>query len=99
MTDTSNVMSTQDTLLAFSEWLDGENICHAKEHDDLTPGDDVTHDDLARQFIEHWESNPQRATLAGRFSAQIGAALRKMAESVAKAIEDLPDHQAPVERS
>jgi len=91
MTDTSNVMSTQDTLLAFSEWLDTERICHVKDHDDLSPGADVTHEDLARQFIEHWESVPERATLAGRLGAQVGEALRGFVNQIAEALEEQGD--------
>ena len=53
-------MDLKDTLLAFSEWLDTEGIVVYHE------GDERTHDDLAREFIEHWESDPHRATLAGR---------------------------------
>lgn len=53
-------MTTQDTLMAFSEWLDGEGIAVCKTSDKRS------HDDLARQFVEHWESDPRRGILAGR---------------------------------
>jgi hypothetical protein len=84
MTDTSNVMSTQDTLLAYSEWLDSQHIVIADESGD----DNRTHDDLAKQFIEEWESDSKRATLAGRYGAQIGNALKRFVDGLAKALEE-----------
>lgn len=59
-------MNTHDTLLAFSEWMDTEKICHDPRHDPLAVDTNVTHEQIVVQFIEHWESNPQRAPLAGR---------------------------------
>lgn len=54
-------MDLKDTLLAFGEWLDGEDVIdHAKD------GDDRTYEDLAKEFIEQWEARPGTATLAGR---------------------------------
>ena len=54
-------MDLQDTLLAFSEWLDGEGLMKTPKGKDKR-----THEDLAREFIEEWESTDTRATLAGR---------------------------------
>jgi hypothetical protein len=41
-------MTTEDTLLAFSEWLDGENITPGD------PSDGRTHQELAQEFIAQW---------------------------------------------
>lgn len=54
-------MSTQETLLAFSEWLDSEGLIRPPAKDD-----DRTHDQVAAEFIADWESTATRATLAGR---------------------------------
>lgn len=53
-------MSTPETLSAFSQWLDEQGIIVATEEDNRS------HDQLARTFIQEWESNPNTATLAGR---------------------------------
>lgn len=51
-------MDTKDTLLAYSEWLDSEG---------LVSGEDArSHEVLASEFVHQWESDPSRATLAGR---------------------------------
>lgn len=56
-------MSTQETLLAFSEWLDSVGLIAS----DQTPDADTrTHDSLARDFIQQWEAKEGAATLAGR---------------------------------
>ena len=47
------MMNLEDTLLAFSEWLDGQGIIAPPE--DFEGGDDRTHADLAAQFIEQWD--------------------------------------------
>lgn len=60
-------MTLQETLLAYSEWLDGEGLVKAQ-----TRKDTRTHDDLAREFIEDWESTDTRATLAGRKETRTG---------------------------
>lgn len=56
-------MNTHDTLLAFSEWLDTHGLIPVD-------GDNRTHDDLAREFIEQWEADRDKATLAGRVIVQ-----------------------------
>lgn len=55
-------MNTQDTLLAYSEWLDGEGLVVA----DSYPEDKRTHEDLVKEFIEKWEATPGSAVLSGR---------------------------------
>lgn len=58
----TNQMSLQDTLLAYSEWLDGEKLM-ARPEDQSPPYDQMSHQDLAEQFLEHWNSDPNRALL------------------------------------
>lgn len=69
-------MSTKDTLLAFSEWLDGEGF--------RGPDDDRTHQDLANAFIEDWEGVERGATLAGSAdgSADVEVALNKAVDTL-----------------
>lgn len=54
-------MNTVDTLLAFSEWLDGEGLIPV-----LTDGggDSRSHEQLAKDFVEQWQGK----TLAGQES-------------------------------
>lgn len=56
-------MNTQDTLLAYSEWLDSEGLIVNDQDPDA---DKRSHDELAQEFISQWEADAQRATLAGR---------------------------------
>lgn len=56
-------MNTQDTLLAFSEWLDSEGLIVNDQDPDA---DKRSHDELAQEFIDQWEESSGRATLAGR---------------------------------
>jgi hypothetical protein len=87
MTDEDRtVMSTQDTLLAFSEWLDGEGYMVATG---LAWSGDKTHEELARDFIEDWESNPHRATLAGRLGVKFVDALSKALEDASKSLRNM----------
>ena len=58
---TGGTVDLQETLLAFSEWLDGEGLMKTPKGKDKR-----THEDLAREFIQEWESTDTRATLAGR---------------------------------
>lgn len=52
-------MNTHDTLLAFSEWLDGQGLIVS----DQTPDADTrTHDQLAAEFIEQWAGFPLAGT-------------------------------------
>jgi hypothetical protein len=60
MTSEIPIMSTEDTLLAFSEWLDSEGLIKSDVHEGLS------HEDLAQNFIDHWESDQRGAMLAGR---------------------------------
>lgn len=55
------MMNTEDTLLAYSEWMDSEGLVVSDDD-----GDDRTHSELVDAFLEYWDSNPDRATLAGR---------------------------------
>jgi hypothetical protein len=61
-------MNTLDTLLAYSEWLDGEKINPSDSEDERT------HEDLVKQFIAHWDENPERARLADAAQANLGMA-------------------------
>lgn len=57
-------MDTRDTLIAYSEWLDSEGLIVPQV---VGPGgDDRTHQTLAEEFIEFWETHPHTGTLAGR---------------------------------
>lgn len=59
-------MNIQDTLLAFGEWLDTQRICYHPEHTTYaSDGEELTHDEVAKMFIEHWRSDPGRADLPG----------------------------------
>lgn len=53
-------MNTQDTLMAYSEWLDGEKKLMRDE--ELA----TTHEDLVKEFLDYWADVPDRAPLAGR---------------------------------
>lgn len=66
-----DTMSTRDTLSAYSEWLDSQGLILPDNK-----GDDRPHDDLAQEFITHWESNEHRAVLAGRLVPRLLAGLR-----------------------
>ena len=48
-------MDTHDTLLAFSEWLDGQGLIVGDQGDGA---DKRTHDELAEEFIDQWEGQP-----------------------------------------
>jgi hypothetical protein len=55
-------MNIVETLLAFGEWLDDRGECYNANH----PGDvEETHEEVAKAFIEWWNSDPNRAPLAG----------------------------------
>lgn len=57
---TRTTMGIGDTLLAFSEWLDGQGLLV----NDGVPDDDTrTHEDLAVAFLAWWAENPARANL------------------------------------
>lgn len=75
-------MSTQETLLAFSEWLDSEGLVlpegRVKTQDRRE--DNRSHDELAREFIQQWEARPGTATLAGRPHVRGQAAVDLMPE-------------------
>lgn len=81
-----NILSTQETLLYFSEWLDGEGLIVSDQGTDKR-----SHEDLARDFIEHWEADDRGAILAGRLGARIGASLRDVASRIADALEGKGD--------
>lgn len=72
-------MSTRDTLLHFSEWLDSEHLIVGDQADGA---DKRTHEQLAEQFIEHWEADERGANLAGR-------AWERMVASVTKTFNDV----------
>lgn len=50
-------MNTVDTLLAYSEWLDGEHLIVSDQGDDKR-----AHEELAREFIEQWDGQPLAGT-------------------------------------
>lgn len=81
-----NVLSTQETLFYFSEWLDSEGVIVSDK-----AGDDRTHEQLAKDFIEHWEADDRGAILAGRLGARIGAAIRDVATKISDALEGKGD--------
>lgn len=80
-TDETGTMTTQDTLLAYSEWLDSEGLVKSDQGKDKR-----SHDELAQAFIEHWESNEDRATLAGRVGAKFVAMLSKALHDAANSL-------------
>jgi len=53
-------VNLQDTLLAYSEWLDGQGLVLGEE----ASRDPRTHQDLAGDFIADWQAK-DRATLVG----------------------------------
>lgn len=63
-------MSTRDTLLAFSEWLDSEGLIVGDQERTVVGSpavaDQRTHEELAEAFIAHWEADERGAILAGR---------------------------------
>lgn len=68
-------MGIEDTLLAYSEWLDGEHLIKSEEESK----DDRDHGRLAQDFIEHWESDNatpclRRAGLPEEPKANLGMA-------------------------
>lgn len=52
-------MNLKDTLLAYSDWLDGEELMPKNTSDNRT------HEDLIEEFIEHWYAPGNRAPLIG----------------------------------
>ncbi len=48
-------MNTQDTLLAYSEWLDTQGLIVSDLDEDA---DKRSHDELAREFTERWPGLP-----------------------------------------
>lgn len=53
-------MNLQDTLLAYSEWLDSERLI-VSDHMSRKDGkalDGRSHDELAREFIAQWKGAP-----------------------------------------
>ena len=50
-------LTIADALMYYSEWLDGEKLF------DFHSADDRTHEQLAEQFIQHWNKNSRRAKL------------------------------------
>jgi hypothetical protein len=46
-------LNLQDTLLAYSEWLDGEGFVVGDKE-----GDSRSHDQLVLDFISQWEGKP-----------------------------------------
>lgn len=59
-------MDTADTLLAYSEWLDGEHLIKGDDE-----GDDRDHSTLVQDFIKYWCAGDEapcttRAPLADR---------------------------------
>lgn len=75
-------MSCRDTLLHFSEWLDEQGMIRG-----ATRSDDRSHDDLAQQFIEHWEADERGADLAGRAWERLVA---KVADASKQILDALP---------
>lgn len=61
-------MDLKDTLMAYSEWLDSEHLITSDVRGDhrRTLPDKRTHEELAKEFIDWWEDNPDRAPLVGR---------------------------------
>lgn len=78
-TEDTGTMSTEDTLLAFSEWADGQGLYRESS-------DDRSHQDLAREFIRDWEEDEDRATLAGRVGAKFTRVLAKALNDAANAL-------------
>jgi hypothetical protein len=68
------MMDTKDTLLVYSEWLDGKGL--------LVPGPE-SHSELIAEFIAEWEARPGTAALAdaGDFTASEAAILAHKASS------------------
>jgi len=85
MADTKTLMTTEDTLLAVSEWLDSQGLIAPDNHEETGASQDRTHAELAQQFVEHWESNPHRAVLAGRVMATFAGIVKELGESIAAA--------------
>lgn len=59
-------MNTEDTLLAYSEWLDGQKVVRSEKESN----DDRTHDKLVTDFVTEWHADDEtpcvrRAPLAG----------------------------------
>lgn len=51
-------MNTQDTLLAYSEWLDSQRLIVSNVPDgDTDCRDDRSHDQLAKDFITQWNDH------------------------------------------
>lgn len=65
-------MDVKDTLLAYSEWLDGEHLIVGTEGElrPIVATDTRTHAELVDAFVEHWHEHDdtpcmKRAPLAG----------------------------------
>lgn len=86
-----DVMSTQDTLLAYSEWLDSQHLIASDTEGYSQPvrehPDGRSHDQLAKDFIAHWEANEDRAILAGRVGAALGKAFETFVTDVRAALD------------
>lgn len=78
-----NLMTTEETLLAYSEWLDSEGLI-VSDRD----GDDRPHADLAKQFVEDWETDPNRSTLAGRALAKFLAGFQEAGQKILDALNE-----------
>lgn len=63
---TTQQMSTRDTLLHYSEWLDSQGVIRPDEESHPHHAVERSHDELAQEFIAHWEADERGASLAGR---------------------------------
>jgi hypothetical protein len=48
-------VNLQNTLLAYSEWLDGQGLIVSDQGEDA---DKRTHENLADEFIQQWQGSP-----------------------------------------
>lgn len=87
-------MDLKDTLVAFGEWLDEENICYVGPHPDMQ-SEELTHEDLAKEFIEQWKARPGTATLAGLDYAVTGERVDKVNRHSADALGLAPVEERP----
>jgi len=78
-----NVMTTEDTLLAYSEWLDSQGLVASDQGEGA---DTRSHEVLAKQFVSEWEADDNKAVLAGRVGARIASMVRKAGEEIAAAL-------------
>lgn len=83
-------MSTRDTLLAYSEWLDSQHLIVSDKEGYTQPvrdHDGRSHDQLAQDFIAHWEADDRGADLAGRAWERL---LEKVADASRQILDSLP---------